>query len=120
MEGTLSNDVPITLGNHRDESGQPVEGRRDFNLDGAPRFEQHFQGDIDKIMYWDQALQHKEIRMMCRQNLAKIGVKTGNCPKGYEEFDCQCYKVNSHMFNCSRNWFYYKNWLQYFFGMCQG
>lgn len=96
MEGTLSNDVPITLGNHRDESGQPVEGRRDFNIDGSPRFEQHFQGDINKIMYWDQALQHKEIRMMCRQNLAKMGVKTGNCPKGYEEFDCQCYKVVDH------------------------
>ena len=44
-------------------------------------------------MMWKQPLTHKQIRMMCRQNLAKMGVKTGNCPKGYEEFDCKCYKV---------------------------
>ena len=93
MEGTLSNDVPITVGNHRNEAGEPVEGRRDFSIEGAPRFEQHFQGDIHKVMVWKQALNHKQIRMMCRQNLAKMGVKTGKCPKGYEEFDCQCYKV---------------------------
>ena len=48
MVGSLSNDVPITLGNHRNEAGEPVEGRRDFSIDGAPRFEQHFQGDITK------------------------------------------------------------------------
>ena len=48
--------------------------------------------NLNKVMYWNQALTHKEIRMMCRQSLAQMGVKTGNCPKGYEEFDCKCYK----------------------------
>lgn len=96
LEGSLDNDVPLTVGNHRDESGEPVDGRRDFTLDGAPRFGQHFQGDIGKVMFWDEALSHKEIRMMCRDNLAKMGVKTGNCPKGWEEYDCKCYKVVDH------------------------
>jgi len=96
IEGSLDNDVPLTVGNHRDESGEVVDGRRDFAMEGAPRFGQHFQGDIGKVMYWDEALTHKEIRMMCRDSLAKIGVKTGNCPKGYEEYDCKCYKVVDH------------------------
>ena len=54
MEGSLSNDVPITLGNHRDESGHVVEGRRDHTMQGSPRFEQHFQGDIHSVMHWDR------------------------------------------------------------------
>ena len=54
IEGSLDNDVPLTVGNHRDESGEPVDGRRDFAMEGAPRFGQHFQGDIGKIMYWDE------------------------------------------------------------------
>ena len=54
MEGSLSNDVPITLGNHRDESGHVVEGRRDHMMQGSPRFEQHFQGDIHSVMHWDR------------------------------------------------------------------
>lgn len=50
----MDNDVPLTVGNHRDESGEVVDGRRDFAMEGAPRFGQHFQGDIGKVMYWDE------------------------------------------------------------------
>lgn len=53
-----------------------------------------------------KALTHKEIRMMCRENLAKMGVKTGNCPKGYEEYDCKCYKVSE-----TRFWWSVATWL---------
>lgn len=96
MTGSLSNKVPITLGNHRDESGVPVDGRRDKLLEGAPRIDQQFQGDINQVMYWDRALTHKEIRMMCRRQLAALGVETGHCPQGYEQFDCECYQVFDH------------------------
>lgn len=96
MEGSLSNQVPITLGNHRDESGNIVEGRRDHLMEGKPRFQQHFEGDINSVAYWDRALDHKEIRMMCRKKLAELGVETGRCPHGYEQFDCECYKVIDH------------------------
>jgi len=43
---------------------------------------QQFKGDIHNVMYWDKALTHKEIRMMCRKKLAAIGVETGRCPHG--------------------------------------
>ena len=33
---------------------------------------------------------------MCRKKLAEIGVETGRCPHGYEQFDCACYKVIDH------------------------
>merc|ERR1719462_152225 len=65
-------------------------------MQGSPRFEQHFQGDIHSVMHWDRSLDHKEIRMMCRKKLAEIGVETGRCPHGYEQFDCACYKVIDH------------------------
>ena len=54
IEGSLDNDVPLTVGNHRDESGETVDGRRDFAMENAPRFGQHFQGDIGKVMYWNE------------------------------------------------------------------
>ena len=49
-----------------------------------------------EILPFILALDHKEIRMMCRKKLAEIGVETGRCPHGYEQFDCACYKVIDH------------------------
>ncbi len=33
---------------------------------------------------------------MCRKKLADVGIDTGKCPKGYEQFDCKCYKIVDH------------------------
>lgn len=96
MSGSLSSNASMILGNGLDDEGNLMPGRRDRRFEEKPRFGQQFQGDISSVLYWDRALTHKELRMMCRQKLADVGIATGKCPKGYEQFDCRCYKVVDH------------------------
>merc|ERR1712168_1140232 len=93
----------LTVGFGRDENGDPMTFRKDYNVPKPEwkRYSHQFFGDIHQFSIWHQSLAMRQMRIHANRVLKKLNKDANKqdkgCRKGFKSQGCTCYKVVNHL-----------------------
>jgi len=93
----------LTVGFGRDENGDPMTFRKDYNVPKPEwkRYSHQFFGDINQFSIWHQTLTMRQMRIHAKNVLKKLNKdatkQDKGCRRGFKSLGCTCYKVVNHL-----------------------